>query len=153
MTSPLAVIGLTYRTTDVQDIDGTFLWIVRGLWDLPRVRGVDLVIPSASGRAPRNREKDTLTIILEGYVRGTGEGVDQAESEELQRIDFQANAEALRTLMDNTLDPGPLVATLTDLSTRTIDARGINILWDEVAPSFSRVNVELESIAPEWVAG
>jgi hypothetical protein len=73
MSSPLAVIGLTFDGTDVQRSDlGIFLELVRGLGEPPEVRGVDVVIPARSGRYVRNRVADRLVIELRGYVMGTG---------------------------------------------------------------------------------
>jgi len=149
MTSPAAVIGLTYRGTDLQQADlDWFFEIVRGIGETPAVRGVDYVVPAAAGRSVRNRVADSLRIELRGWVRGSG------IAEDAQRNDLKANRATIRALFDPTLDPGALVATLEDGSTQTIAARSLpTMLWDAQVPAFYRVSVELESIDPDWTAG
>lgn len=145
MTSAAAVIGLTYRGSDIQDTDGIFLEIVRGLLDGREVRGVDLIVPSSEGQIVRNRVAHRRMIELRGWIRGVDTGGEDADRE-----DFAANRDVFTTLFDETLDPGDLVATLEDGSERTIAARTLNVLPDQVVPSFVRVSVELESVAPDW---
>lgn len=152
MSSSAAVIGLTYRGTDIQDTDGIFLEIVRGIGEVVEVRGVDLVVPAAAGRIVRNRVGDRLSIVLEGFVRGVGIASGTDTSEAADRADFAANRAIFRTLFDPTLAPGALVAVLEDGSSQTIDARTLNVLYDPQVPSYQRVNVELESVDPDWSA-
>lgn len=147
MTAP-ATIGLTYRGSNIQDLDGIWLEIVRGLNEGPAVRGVDVVVPAAVGRQVRNRVADNRTLELRGWVRGVA-GYDEADDLEA----FATQRTTFGALFDPTLDPGALVATLEDGSTVTIDARTLNSVWEQVVPSFHRVSVELESVDPEWVAG
>lgn len=148
MSSAVAVVGLTYRGTDIQDTDSTFLEIVRGLAEVTEVRGVDIVVPAATGRVARNRVADRLGIVLQGFVRGVA-GYDEADDQAA----FVTARSAFRALFDPTDDPGEIVATLEDGSTQTIDARTLNIVWDQVVPTFARVSVELESVDPDWTAG
>ena len=145
MTNPYAVIGLTFDGTDVQqDPIGIFLEVVRGLSDVPAVRGTDTVVPGLAGRIPRNRVADHLTIELRGFVAGTGS----------TDADCQASHRGLvndiRALFDPTAAPADLVAALEDASTATIAARTLNIVWDHLAPSTSRISIELDSVAPDW---
>lgn len=153
MSSDAAVIGLTYRGMDIQNTDGIFLEIIRGIGEVPEVRGVDLVVPALAGRVVRNRVADRLSIILEGFVRGVGGGSGSTHDEDSDRSDFATNRAAFRALFDPTLDPGDLVATLEDGSYQHIAARTLNHVWDPQVPSFANVNVELESVDPDWTAG
>jgi hypothetical protein len=145
MSSAAAVIGLTYRGTDVQDEDGIFLEIVRGLLDGREVRGVDLIVPSSVGQVVRNRVAHRRSIELRGWIRGVDAGGEDAD-----RADFADNRAAFLALFDETLEPGDLVATLEDGSAQTIAARTLNVIKDQVVPSFVNVSVELESVAPDW---
>lgn len=152
MTSAAAVIGLTVDSVDVQDVDGIFLEVKRGIGEVPEVRGVDLIVPAYAGRIVRNRVADRLPIILEGWVRGVGTA-SGASGEDEDRADFATNRAALRVLFDPTADPVLLEATLEDGTTQSINARTLNIVYDQVVPSFARVNIEMESVDPDWVAG
>lgn len=144
MTSAAAVIGLTYRGTDIQDTDGIFLEIIRGLLDGREVRGVDLIVPAREGQIVRNRFAHRRSIELRGWIRGV------AGDEDADRGDFATNRAAFLALFDETLEPGELSATLEDGSTQTIDARTLNVIPDEIVPTFVRVSVELESVDPDW---
>lgn len=148
MTSAAAVVGLTYRGTDIQDTDGIFLEIYRGLVEPVEVRGVDLIVPSRAGQIVRNRVGHRKSIGLRGWIRGvdTTNPIDESGD----RSDFATNRAAFNTLFDTTLDPGALVATLEDGSSKTIDARTLNVIPDEVVPTFVRVDIELESVDPDW---
>jgi hypothetical protein len=145
----LAVIGLTYGGTDIQNSSiGTFLEIRRGLNEIPEVRGIDTIIPSAVGRRLRNRVKDRRIIELFGYVAGTGSG------EAAQRSSFRTQVAALKALFDPTVSRS-LVATLENGGTGTIAARTLTMIWgdawsEDLSPSFASVSIELESVAPEW---
>lgn len=144
MTSAAAVIGLTYRGTDIQDTDGIFLEIYRGLLDGREVRGIDLIVPSSEGQIVRNRVAHRRAIGLRGWIRGV------AGDEDDDRADFAMNRAAFLTLFDETLEPGELSATLEDGSIQTIDARTLNVIPNIVVPSYWGVDVELESVDPDW---
>ncbi len=148
MTSTAAVIGLTFRGTDIQDIDGIFLEIVRGLIESLEARGTDLVIPSRAGQTVRNRVGHRLGIELRGWIRGVG-----ATDEDDDRADFAANRAIFRTLFDTTLAPGSLVATLEDASTQSISARTLNVISDPMVPTWVNVSIEMESVDPDWTIG
>lgn len=146
MTTSAAIIALTYGGQDVQDLDGIFLELVRGLAEHPSMRGMDTIVPRAEGRTRRNRVGDVLTIELRGWVRGAG--MDEAA----QRADFATNRLAFRTLFDPRLGDQELVATLEDGSTATISAAATErTVWNQQLPSFHYVSVELDSVAPDWV--
>jgi hypothetical protein len=134
-----ALTELTFRGTSLMRSDLTVIMrIVRGLGEVMDVRGEDTIIPNATGRTPRDRKKDRLTIELKGAT------------ELLQRTSFKTLRAELRTLFDPSLAPGALVATLEDGTTLSIDARAINILYgDDGIPSFREVSVELEAVE-DW---
>lgn len=145
-TSITPVSDLTYADTDLQDLDGIFLEIVRGLAERPSVRGSDTVVPGRAGRIRRNRVNDTLQIELRGWVCGSGVG------EAAQRADFVANRTAFRTLFDPTAGDRTLSATLEDGSTATISAAAMEgIIWNQIVPTYAEVSVKLESVDPDWV--
>jgi hypothetical protein len=142
MPSSVAVIGLTFRGVDVQRSDfGLFLEIVRGLDELPEVRGKDTVIPGLAGRMYRNRVVDRLPVELRGMV--VGNGVDEAA----QRSDLRTNMDFTRALFDPTLAPGDLVATLENGALRTIVARPLNLLKQQRVPTMYDLSIELESVS------
>ena len=124
--------------------------VVRGLNELPEVRGKDTIIPGASGRVPRNRKLDRLMVEWEGMVMGAG--VD----EDAQREDFRDLVDSIRTLMNPVQDPYELVVTVEDGSTRSITARPVNVVWgpDDI-PSYRTASLQWEAIdAADWgVAG
>jgi hypothetical protein len=142
-----AVIGLTYRATDVQNTFAAgaaaiFLEIKRGLNEPPTVRGTDVIVPSLAGRIQGSRVKDMVKVELEGFVQGA-----QGATE---RSSFRTKVIAFRALFDPTIS-GSLVATLEDASTKTLTlARTTSVLWDQTEPGMARVNVELESTAGDW---
>lgn len=144
MSTAVAPVGLTFRGTDIQDLSGIFLEIVRGLTEVVEVRGIDLIVPASEGQIVRNRHGHRLVIELRGWIRGV------ATTEDSDRDDFVVNRAAFRALFDPRLDPGVLAATLEDGSTQTINARTLNVVPDRIVPTFERVSVELESVDPDW---
>lgn len=153
MTTAVAVVGLTFSGTDIQQLDSIFLEIRRGLGEVVDVRGVDLVVPSRAGQIVRNRVGHRLSILLEGYVRGVGMLTSGETAESSDRDAFATNRAALRALFDPTAAPAALLATLEDGTSQTIDARTLNIVFDELVPTHHRVSIEMESVDPDWVAG
>jgi hypothetical protein len=140
MTTAAAPVGLIYRGTDIQNLDGIFLEIARGLVEVPEVRGVDLIVPSRQGQIRRNRVRHRMAIELRGWIRGTG------STEDAQRDNFAANRAAFQALFDPTLEPGQLLITLEDSTTEDISARTLNVISETIVPSFVRVSVEMESV-------
>lgn len=147
MTNPVAVIGLTYDGTDVQDATlGRFLELRRGLNETVRVRGVDTIVPGFAGRVVRNRKADGFIVELYGYIAGTG------ATEALQRASFRTQVTAFRTLFDPTRQPADLVASLEDGGTATCSARPLpTMVFDQIVPGMAAVSVELESVDADWV--
>lgn len=147
MTNAVAVIGVSYDGTDVQQNPmGIFLELVGGLNETPRVRGTDVIVPGLAGRVVRNRKADGFVVELRGYVSGSG--VD----EEAERASFRALVTSLRTLFDPTRDPADLVATLEDGSTATCSARPLpTMVYNQQVPSMAVLSVELESVDGDWV--
>ena len=145
MSSAAAVIGLTYRGSDIQLTGSIFLEIVRGLNEPIEVRGVDLIVPSRAGQIVRNRVGHRKGIELRGWIRGVG-----ATDEDDDRAAFAATRTTFLALFDPNLDPGALIATLEDGSQKTIDARTLNAIPNQIVPTFVEMSVELESVDPDW---
>ncbi len=140
MTTNAAAIGLTFHGVDIQDLDGIYLELVRGVNEVAEVRGVDLVVPSRPGQIKRNRVRHRLPIELRGWIRGV------ASSEATDRADFVANREVFKALFDPTREPGDLNVTLEDGSTEDISVRTLNVIAETIVPTFVRVSVEMESV-------
>ncbi len=144
MPSHVAVIGLQYDSTDIQEWPfGIFLEIKRGLNEGPKVRGKDTTVPGLNYQLPRNRRAEYIEIELTGYV--SGEGVD----EEAMREDFATLRDVMKTLFDPTRDPALLIATIEDGTNLYVLARPENTAWNQVVPSMAAVSVELKAYG-DW---
>lgn len=146
MTSPLAVVGLTYDGTDVQDTTGIMLEITMGLFETGDTRGIDVTVPGLDGQVVRPRRFHQRKILLAGWVRGAG--ADTAT----RQADYWDNLDALRELFDETGVPKDLVATVPDGTTRTCAARCVpdgRILNEQVHSEFAYVSIELVALE-DW---
>lgn len=147
MTTQVFPIGLTFGGTDLQDLAGSgiLLYLKRGLNEPAPVRGSDVVIPGKPGRLAGARVKDGRSgIVLEGIVTGAG------ATGALELSSFRSRWTTFAALFDPTVVRA-LVATLEDATTRTIQARTLNIAVDQsIAPMLAEVSIELESVAPDW---
>ena len=147
MTNAVAVIALTYRGTDIQEAFGAsgamFLEIVRGLNEPAAVRGSDIIVPGKTGRLQGSRQKDLRTVELEGILWGATGATE--------RTTYRTKVATFQALFDPTI-AGALVATLEDgTTTKTLaNTRTLSVAWDHIAPGAARVNVLLESTAPDW---
>jgi hypothetical protein len=147
MANPAAVIALDVDGTDLQqDPIGIFLQIIAGgPYETSLVRGEDITVPSLEGQVPLSRVGHERKIVLRGYVAGTG------TDEQDQRIDFEELALSLVELFD----PRTIVTMTAELpsgAVATITCRPqAPMLWDEVVPSMSRLQVEFLSTDPDWV--
>lgn len=142
------VTGITYDTTELQPSSQDWvLWIMRGLNDVPSVRGEDDVIPGAPGRVARARQADVRVIELEGWIMAQG------ATWELAIANFRQSVQALQALFDPTLDPRVLSAVLEDGSVATINARVVPplVVEERVASHVARIAVQMESLDPDWV--
>lgn len=148
MTTEAAPVTLTYDSTDIQDLDGIFLEIIRGAPGEPaEVRGRDDVALGRDGRVARNRRRDVRIIELSGWVKGTG------SDEEDQREDYWDNRLALEALF-STGTTDVLQATLPNGDTYTINTRcRPPMLFRQIVPAFATVSIELESVDPDWEPG
>jgi len=145
MTAP-AIIDVTFDGVSVQDTDGLFLEIVLGLYDGLDVRGDDVTVPYLAGRVPRARRAHTRRILLVGWCRGSG------ATEDLRRLDYRANRENMELLFALDAMPATLEVTYSDLSTRTISARTLNIIpTPQIPAEFADISIELLSTDPNWV--
>lgn len=148
MTSPVAVIGVTYAGTDVQLADlSIFLEITSGLDATPAVRGTDVVVPALAGRIAGNRVNDVIIVSLEGWVRADPTTTTTATA----RTSCQAKRATVRALFASNRARANLIATLPDTTTKTISARPLpGLIWTEVVPGeFYRLSVELEGYG-DW---
>lgn len=143
-------MSLTFRGTSVQTAN-IWLDVARGYNEPAAVRGQDDVIPQAAGQEQGAWIKHERSIILEGWVQGTG------ASELLQQQSFRTFTDALKALMDRTLAAGALVMGAPDhgiTGTKTIQAKCVNAMPGPIqnAWTYQRWSFELVSIAspPEW---
>lgn len=147
MTSAIAIIGLTYAATDVQDFDGLHLEITQGLGDSPTVRGTDVTVPGAAGQTARPRKFHERRLLLAGpnsFVRGDG------ATEALRQADYRTNVRAMLALFDPAAAPADLVATLENGYTATIAARTLSVATVELVPSeWAAVSIELLALE-DW---
>jgi hypothetical protein len=115
MASPVAIIGLSYRGTDLQTMPpGIFMEITAGLFDGLEVIGQDQPLLGADGVFPRPRRIRRRKVTLVGII-----GPDDGTPTRASWIDNIETAEAL-------FDPhlyGDLVATLPNATTRTLEVR------------------------------
>jgi hypothetical protein len=148
---PLVERRVSFRGTSLyQIVDGApriICWVTYGLDSGPRVRGVDTIIPSATGRIARNRVADGRTIGLDGFVMGAGADLV------MQRDDFRDAIEQLRALFDPTLAPGTLSVILEGGTVAEIDARTMpeEPEWGPIRmPTYREFSVDLEAVDDEW---
>lgn len=148
MPSSAAVVGLTFRGTDVQRADNTlFLEVEEGLLDGGlELRGSDTTVPGRAGRRERNRIPDSLPIVLKGWVRGDGSGSAAWSS-------YYAAWADLQELLRPTAGSGLLVATLPDATVLTANARPVDIMPGALLRAAREVSVELEAVDPPYWVG
>lgn len=148
MTSSLAKIPLTYDGEDLQLADMT-IWLVifSGLNESPSVRGKNVVVPYRAGEQERPKRNATLRIELRGMVRSDPTEADGADAEG----SWRTNQRTVRALFATNRARAPLVATLEDGSTATIQAEPQSLLWVEYAASeAATVSIVLEGY-DDWV--
>ena len=148
MTSPVALVGLTFKGIDLQPSDlQWFFEIERGLDEVPTVRGKDTIIPGLAGRFEQNRRNDTLSIVLKGWVRADPT-IDDLED---RRASYRVNMLAIRTLFAPDAARGELVALVEDGTSQEIMARALNIVGGRYVGSEIRVlSIELEGY-DDWL--
>lgn len=121
-------------------------WLLSGLDSGLEVRGVDTVIPGATGRTPRNRVADRRVIEIQGWVKGLG------ATDALRGAGFRSAMEVLRTLFSSTRSAATLVVGVEDnTSTKSISARplpDVGIDYRRVPAAI--VNINLEAVSPTW---
>jgi hypothetical protein len=117
--------------------------------DVWSVRGRDTVIPGAHGQVPRNRKRDRLVIVAEGWIMGAG------ANEAAQRADIVATEAIIRGLMEPTQDLYTLVHTDEAGAEWSIEVRPVNVLWgDDRIPTYRTVSLEWLAVGADWlVAG
>ena len=143
MTTPVAVVTLTYDAEDIQLADlSIFFRIVHGLNESPTVRGTDNIVPALAGRPEQLRINDVLPIELEGIVQSDGDLTDP----DAQKSSFRANADFVRNLFRTNRARAQLTAQTEDGTVRFIDARPMpGMIWNTVIPGYlALVNITLE---------
>ena len=139
----------SFSGSDLNTISGSTprltFWLVRGLDELPEVRGLDTVIPGAAGRVARNRIRDIRTIEIQGHIAGVG------STAAAQTDDFRDAMETLRALFDPTAAAATLVVGLEDgTRSASINCRPVNSMTRYVSDVGAEMNVELEAIGSDW---
>jgi len=151
MTSPVALIGLTYRGTDVQAFPpGVFLELdPAAIYGRLEVDGADQPLLSG-GVFPRNRVARRRLLPVSGLVSCDPSLTSLAD----QRESLVDNLQIVEALFDVT-EHGDLVATLADATTRTIDARPQgSVLVTMESDLVAVVSVTLQSYStPDWTIG
>lgn len=150
MTSPVALVGLTYAGTDLQQSDlQWFFEITRGIVEVPSVRGRDSVVPGAAGRTERNRKNDVLSIVLTGFITADPTLTDLED----RRASYRQNVDAIRNLFAPSAARATLVAVMEDGTTQSIEARPLNIVGGTyIASEYRVLSVELEGY-DDWLPG
>jgi hypothetical protein len=149
MTNNLAAItALTYDDESLQtDPIGLHLELVRGINEIPAVRGEDDTVSALPGRVAYPRLADILPLELAGVALGSGSVVADQQS------DYRTLMGVVRELLARgSLNPLVLAGTLEDGSTATINARVVDYQVTETMASISaEIRVALESVDPDWI--
>lgn len=143
MTSPVGVIGLAYSGYDLQRADLNVMFAIsEGLDTLPVVRGVDQLIPFRTGNLAQVRTGDRRSVVATGWVAGAAPAPEAS---------YRAYLDGLKKVLDPTRLPDILVATLTDGTTRWINAVPRNMLGGEMVGYEMRpLSIEWEALDPYW---
>lgn len=143
MSTPVAIVGLTFRGYDPQrpDLD-VFFEITEGLDELPEMRGEDQLIPFRTGQLPGLRLAHRRPVVLTGHIMGSGSA---------PRSVYRAYVDGLKGIFDPAAGPGILAATLPDGTNRWINAVARNIIGGEgFGGEFRSLSIELEALDPYW---
>lgn len=148
MTAVIAPVGVLYDAEDLQPDDlSIFLRFQKGLAETSTVRGTDSIVPALAGRIEGLRIKDLLKVELAGWVQPAATASTLAD----QLASFQANRAYLRDLFSPDRGLAELIAVLEDGTLQTVQARPLNMVFNEIIPSlYAEVSVELEAF-DDWV--
>lgn len=148
---------LEYRSFGISgEDDDICIDLIEGMWQPVQVRGQDWVVPKLEGLIWGNRRRDRITFTLGGFIRGSG-------ADPTARLeDFNANVQAVMTVMDPEAAPGDLVASQGYLGLATGDVATIEARVRNAAPGriqsyglypFQLWTFELEAITDpvDWV--
>lgn len=146
---PARLANLEFAGEDLQRSDlRIHLDIVSGLNDGLEVRGTDTVVPGLAGQVPRDRKANVRHIVLAGWIQGTG------TTEVERQADYQSSCDLLEATFSLVADPDTLQGTARDGSSRSIEARPTNLVWDdEPAMGVCHITVMLDSVEPDWAGG
>jgi hypothetical protein len=132
VSTDVATVGLFYDSEDLQRADlGVFCRIVKGLNEPPTVRGTDSIVPALAGRIEGLRINDVLPIELECWVQPDADETTSAG----QMSSFRTNQKDLRALFAPNRQRATLLAVLEDGTFMSIQARPLNVIWNELIPS------------------
>jgi hypothetical protein len=147
MSNPWVVIPLTYDAESLQLPDFTlYLWMSKGLLEVPVVRGEDVTVPSRPGTIESNRVNDHIDIELVGQVTADPEESDR----DTARAQWWTMMRYIRTLFASNRERADLVAYLPDGGTATISARPMNILIpDQIDGEYASLSIEMEG-TDDW---
>lgn len=134
--------GTDIRVTATRTTSAIFLDLVAGYAEPALARGVDTIIPGATGRVARVHVKDVRRILLEGYVIGTSASDWRSKTDTLMALLSPAAAPANLVLGDSYLGVS---------GTKTISCRVVNVVGGPIdSARFQTWSIELESLAAEW---
>lgn len=143
MTSPVAVVGLTWDGYDVQrsDLD-VFLEITEGLDELPDLRSFQQIVPFRHGRRADVPYADKRAIVLTGLLSGPSA---------TERAGYRGYVDEVKGSFSPLRDtPGTLVATLEDGTTRWIKAMPLDMRTKPIVPGAANASIELIADDPFW---
>lgn len=148
MSTAVAPVTLTYSGTDIQDLEGIFLEIIRGAPGEPsEVRGRNDIALGRDGQVVRNKRVNLRIVELVGWIKGTG------ATEATQRSDYWDNRLDFEALF-SAVDVDDLVATLPNGESYTLSCRlRPPVLFRQIAPAYATLSLELESVDPDWTPG
>lgn len=138
---------ITFDSEDIREASartsqsGIFFDLVTGYHEPADVRGIDTIIPGATGRVARSRVKDVRRVVLEGYVVGTSTANWRTHTDTLMS--------KLQAVTVKNLVLGD--AYLGVSGTKTLACRVVNMVGGPiVAGRFQTWSIELESVTPDW---
>jgi Phage tail protein len=143
MTSPVAVVGLTWDGYDIQrsDLD-VFLEITEGLDELPELRARRDIIPFRHGQRPAAPYANRRPIVLTGLISGPSA---------TERSGYRGYVDEVKESFSPLRSaPGTLVATLEDGTTRWIKAMPLDARFRPIVPGASNTSIELVADDPFW---
>jgi hypothetical protein len=143
VTSPVAVVGLTWDGYDIQRSDlNVFLQITEGLDEMPELRTARQVIPFRHGQRSTSPYANRRPIVLTGLISGPSA---------TERSGYRGYVDEVKeSFSPFRSTPGTLVATLEDGTTRWIKAMPLSMLNAPIVPGAANTSIELVADDPFW---